>query len=158
MITAPTGITAGELAVYAMEHWPQLAGLARRYAPDPDDAEDIAAGVIALLCLRPERILEEGTGLAYLRRAVANAGIDRQRRERKHRHDQLDYNTGVPGPEGGLEAQAAAKERLEAVRQALGRLTPRERRAVGLAAAGMPLGDAKVPLFFARRKLRDAAA
>jgi RNA polymerase sigma-70 factor (ECF subfamily) len=150
----------------------RYAGQARRVARsvlrDPADADDAVQDAF-LSALRNLARFDAGRPFGpWLLRIVANAALDRMRREHVRATDAIgpDVATRDAGPDHLTDRRAL----LEALRAALEKLPERQRMAVVLfdvegyshgeiaEALGIPEGTVRSHVFHARRALREALA
>lgn len=126
-------------------HWPRVLAVATRLVGDADEAEDLALDVFCQLHRQPP-VAENDVQLAgWLYRVTANAGLNALRARRRRNH--YEEIAGRMAPEIGalpLASPAAAleqRERREAVRRALGEISPRAAQLLVLRQAGLSYAE-----------------
>lgn len=147
--------------LFVTTHETALLRLALVVSADPSAAEDLVQNALLQTYLRWDRLRDQQP-LAYARRVVVNANIDRWRRGRGR-----ERLTDVP-PEPPARHDDAAIVARDAVVRALASLTARERRVVALrflldlseaqtaAELGVPEGTVKSTAHRALSKLRSS--
>ncbi|CAM3820379.1 SigE family RNA polymerase sigma factor [Nocardioides zeicaulis] len=109
-------------------HWPQLVRLSTLLVHDQQAAEDVVQDAFVAMHGKWSRLRDPDKALAYLRQAVVN----RSRSALRHRAVvERHVRTSAPG-EGAVEGPSLGGARRDAVRDALLRLTERQREVLVL--------------------------
>jgi RNA polymerase sigma-70 factor (sigma-E family) len=157
-----------EFDAFAMGAWPRLRWAAYLLVGDEHLAEDLAQTALVRTYAAWRRVRRDDA-LAYARRTMVNANIDRLRRRRLHEvaleHPEAEEAALTPG---GANSEGAVADRDALVRLLAG-LTVRERRVVVLryvydltepmvaAELGISVGTVKSTVSRALAKLRAPA-
>ena len=112
------------LAKVFQEHHERVFRAAYRITGNPADAEDVTQ-VVFLRLMRREGITLSETPGAYLHRAAVNAALDVVRGRRSGRTEDLSAVEPVEDPRSGPERRRGDGEIRDALRRAMGQLSPR---------------------------------
>ncbi|GLK56575.1 RNA polymerase sigma-70 factor (ECF subfamily) [Methylopila capsulata] len=131
---APTSFEAGDgrdLLNRAIEaHYEEMIAAARRGGRTRSAALDVVHDVYLKLAARPELLADKRSLGAFLRRAAANLGVDRLRRERFESRlfsGADDEAAGVAAASPALEHALDAERRVALLQRAIAELPPRRR-------------------------------
>jgi RNA polymerase sigma-70 factor (ECF subfamily) len=124
--TSPPGALQSLEAIFR-EHHGAVYRAAYRITGNAADAEDVLQTVFTRLLRREEQPDLSNSAGSYLHRAAVNAALDLMRRRKRVRAVDLeDVGEQLVDEDAGPERRRGSREIARRVREALGRLSPRQ--------------------------------
>ncbi|MEO1199815.1 MAG: sigma-70 family RNA polymerase sigma factor [Pseudomonadota bacterium] len=155
-------------ATLVAQNLDRVHGLAVRFTGNQADAEDIAQEAFLRVWRSADRWQPGKAKVStWLHRIVMNLCIDRSRRAKRRRHDDLAEADQIADPTPGADRDHMGRVAVEMARQEIAALPERQRAALLLSVVtghsnpeigeilGMSVGAVEQALVRARRKLRE---